>query len=553
MTPQAERGNWRWHVGALLFYAFISLAFIDHGVSLTENIAGQGGDPFSFVWFLGWWPWAIAHHLNPYQSTLAWQPDGINLLWLSSVPLFALIGLPATLLSGPVLTYNLLILTAPVLSAWSAYWLCLRLTCTPLAAIVGGYLFGYSSYETAENFATPNLSFTFLIPCLVLLVLCRGNNEITRLRTVLLFSLMTAMQVLISIEILATSVLFAAIAWLFAYRIMAAYRSALLSLFTDALWAAPVILLVLSPYLLVMFRYKSNVGVPIPWAYYYSADFFNLFIPSPLTLLGGNVATHSGVHVPGNIQEQCGYLGLPLIIILAAFTWQSRRTEAGALLLVLLLVFITASFGPQLWFAGAFTSMKLPWIVFLHLPLIHSALPSRFALYAALVTAIIASWWISNGSETTRNARYALSGLACVFLLPAPHQWMRVPEAHFFAPGRLQAALGPDARLQVLPFGGPSLYWQVENHFGYAQTGTYLGFPWRQMDRYPAVGELFGHFQGPNFLDNITQFCQATNTQYIIAGPGTAAALLAALSQLQWSSRRADDVVIYTVPVPDHG
>ncbi len=539
-------------MGALLFYAGISVAFIDHGVSITENIAGQGGDPFSFVWFLGWWPWAIAHHINPYQSTLAWQPDGINLLWLSSVPLFALIGLPATLLSGPVLTYNLLILTAPVLSAWCAYRLCLRLTRVPPAAIMGGYLFGYSSYETAENFATPNLSLTFLIPCLVLLALCRANNEITRLRTVLLFSLMIVMQFLISIEILATSVLFAAIAWLFAYRIMDLHRSALRRLFTDALWATPVILFVLSPFLLVMFRYKSNVGVPIPWAYYYSADFLNLFIPSSLTLLGGKLAAHSAVHVPGNVQEQCGYLGLPLIFILAAYARQSRRTKAGALLLALLLAFITASLGPQLWFGGVFTNVKLPWIVFLHLPLIHSALPSRFALYAALVTAIIAACWIASAAGTSRQRRYAMSGLACVFLLPAPHQWMHVPEANFFTPGRLQAVLGPDARVQVLPFGGPSLYWQVENQFGYAQTGTYLGFPWREMDRYPAVAELFGHFQGPNFLNDVTRFCQATKTQYIIPGPGTPAAVLAALSQLHWPARHADDVIIYTVPMPDH-
>ena len=47
--------------------------------------------------------------------------------------------------------------------------------------------------------------------------------------------------------------------------------------------------------------------------------------------------------------------------------------------------------------------------------------------------------------------RYALGIAACVFLAPLPHSWMQLPESTFFRPGRVEQALGQNARLLVLP------------------------------------------------------------------------------------------------------
>ena len=70
--------------------------------------------------------------------------------WHTSVPSAALLSFPITVLGGAVLSYNLLTLMAPVLSAWTAFLLVRYLTGDWAAALVGGYLFGFSSYEMAS-------------------------------------------------------------------------------------------------------------------------------------------------------------------------------------------------------------------------------------------------------------------------------------------------------------------------------------------------------------------------------------------------------------------
>jgi len=123
-----EWAGWRWHVGAICLYAALSVALIDGGASITRNILGLSSDPLLFIWFLAWWPFALAHHLPPLYSTFVWQPVGIDLVWTTCIPFLALLAAPVTLLGGPVLAYNLLNLLAPVLAAAGGYALCLYIT-----------------------------------------------------------------------------------------------------------------------------------------------------------------------------------------------------------------------------------------------------------------------------------------------------------------------------------------------------------------------------------------------------------------------------------------
>src|ERR1700727_2945378 len=100
-----RKSNFGWHVGALSMYVALAVGFIDHGVSVTRYIAGQGSDPFIFVWSFAWWPWAISHYFNPLYASNMWQPIGVYLGWVTSVRFLSLIALPFTLTSGPVLAY----------------------------------------------------------------------------------------------------------------------------------------------------------------------------------------------------------------------------------------------------------------------------------------------------------------------------------------------------------------------------------------------------------------------------------------------------------------
>lgn len=540
-----------WHVAALTGYAAVSLCFLGHGMSLQKNLFGLGGDPYQFVWVLAWFPYALAHHQSLLYTHLMWQPLGMPMLWISSVPLICLALMPLTALLGPVLLYNLLILAAPVLSALAAYFLCLRVRRDPPAALLGGFVFGFSGYEMAADYATLNLSVTFLLPCLVLLGLWRLEHPGARRVTVGLAALMLIAEFFISIEIFATLIFFGAASWGLAYVIFETHRARLQWLLGDALLTGMLTLFMLSPVLVEMFRHDGFARIPDLWPYYFVSDLSNFFIPTPLTALGGHLFPGLERFFKADLQERDAYFGLPLLIILFLYARQTRRQVISRFMVFLIAGLALASLGPRLWVAGVYTGIPLPWQVFVYFPLLGSALPARFALFLSLAVAVALVLWLGAAADAaSRRRRFAAACLACVFLLPAPHPYRPLPHSTFFSPGQVQAVLGGHPRLLVLPFwgNGPGTLWQAQSGFAFDEAGGYFGFPPGPMQHYKVIWELMGDHPGPDFGADLTLFCTQTGVSTIVAGPGTSAQLLGRLRALGWPERLVDDVALFSVP-----
>lgn len=254
LQGRQKRGSWNGHFVALAAYLIYSLVLVDHGVSLTRYLAGEGTAPYIYLWFLAWWPYAIAHHLPLLTSPLLWSPLGVSLPWLTSIPALAVVFAPLTAIVGPVVTYNILVIAAPALCAWLAHLVCFRLTGDRAASLVGGFLFGFSSYEMAQNTSALNLSAAFCVPALLLVVLSRVDGSLTRRRAVAFAALLLTLQFYISIEVFALIFVFGGIAWMFAYLYAGAHRPALRTLFIDALVTAPFVIVAAGPFLVVMAR-----------------------------------------------------------------------------------------------------------------------------------------------------------------------------------------------------------------------------------------------------------------------------------------------------------
>ncbi len=213
------------------------------------------------MWCLAWWPWAIAHHLYPLYTNLAWHPTGIDLAWTTCVPFLALIGAPITILFGPAVSFNLLTILAPILAAFCCYLLCLRLTGSPIAALVGGYLFGFSSFQMAESLEELNLEFGFLLPLLILVVVNRLDDRLSRGRAVLLAALLLSVEFYISAEMFATTVFFGAIAWCAAFGFLADMRPVLRRFFGESLVVLFLTTILISPLLWPMLT-QHDIAVP---------------------------------------------------------------------------------------------------------------------------------------------------------------------------------------------------------------------------------------------------------------------------------------------------
>lgn len=535
-------------IAALVLYVVIAALVMVHGASLTHQLSGSGSDPYDSSWFLAWWPYALTHHIDPFFTRLIWYPSGVSLLWVTAVPLLSLLGWPITAVWGPAVTYNLLIITSPVFCAWSAYFLCRHVTRNFAAALIGGFIFGFSTYETSQSFGALNLTIVFLVPLLLLLVLKRLDDELSRPQAVALAAVLLLAQFLICIEIFAMIFVFGGIAWALALAYLPARRPGLRRLLADGLITAPFVALPLVPFFIAMAPHYALINHPAVWPYIWVTDLTNIFIPSPLNLFG-HMLHRPGHSILSDSQENGGYLGLPLLLILALFAWGQGKTPRGRYCGLMLLLCLLCSLGPFLWLGGHFTGIAMPWLAMVHLPLLGSALPARFTMFTSLTAAIMAALWLAQPGR--RAGRLALGLLACILLLPQPHPWHSLPVTKFFAPGRVQQVLGPNPRLLLLPFAinGPSSYWQMQSQFGFTQVGGYLGFPPKPAQGYKAVMELFGDKMGQTLKpDDFAAYARGAGAEYVVAGPGADPAELAVIATLGWPARQVDDVTIFTVP-----
>ena len=114
-----------WAILWLLSFVLLAALLFNQGWSAPSlNQIGGGPDDADArlaTWFLAWAPHALGHGLNPLFSASVDYPQGINLMWNTSMVFPALVLTPITAAFGPVVSYNALTTLALSLSAWCAY------------------------------------------------------------------------------------------------------------------------------------------------------------------------------------------------------------------------------------------------------------------------------------------------------------------------------------------------------------------------------------------------------------------------------------------------
>ncbi len=154
----------------LLGYCAVSYLYFGRPIAAHPGryLIGYGRDPQIFVWSFAWYLHALETWQNPFVSHAIYAPTGINLAWATTVPGLAFLFAPFTAIFGPDVSYNLAALLAPAFSAWTAYLLCRHLTRSLWASLVGGYLFGFSSYMLGQEQGHLHMTAVFLLPLMAL-------------------------------------------------------------------------------------------------------------------------------------------------------------------------------------------------------------------------------------------------------------------------------------------------------------------------------------------------------------------------------------------------
>jgi len=481
-----------------IYLAFSALIFARPAAPhFTTIYLGRGIDQAFFIWCLVWWPYAITHHLNPFISKLIFAPAGFNLTWSTSIPLLSLLALPLTATVGPITAFNLLCVACPALAAWTAFLLCHSLTERFGPSLLGGYIFGFSSYMLAQIFGGHlNLLAAFLVPLAVYLVLARLQGRIERRAFTLgLLGLATA-QFLITTEILATMTIFGALAlaaaWAMGERDL---RRRIAELAAPIFFAYLGMAILVSPYLyylLVGFR-----TTPIYSPSWHSTDLLNFLVPTRTVALGSVIGLFRRVSsgFTSDVAEQAAYIGLPLLALAAWFTLERRRTLEAKVLGLMLMIVAVAAMGPRLHVAGK-SYFKLPWSLLHRAPLIDQALPLRFTVYLFLTLAVIAATWLA-APHRGALTRAAAGALVFVSLFPNPSArvWAEpnsvAPPPGFFVADTYRHYLAPGEIVATLPYAWGEadlcMLWQALSGMYFRLAGGYPPLSPRSFLLWPIV------------------------------------------------------------------
>ena len=516
-------------------------------------------DPVQFMWALVWWPHALLHGLNPFITRELWVPDGVDLARATAVPGAALVMAPITALAGPLVSFNVLSLLAPVVGAWFAYRLCFYVTRAPAASVLGGYLYGFSTYELGHLLGLLHMVFIFTVPLAVELTLRRLDEVISARRYLVLLALVLVVQLSLSVEMLLTSTCMGAVAlgagWAFG---SAGQRRRIADLLPPLAGAYLAMAIVSAPFLYyALFRGSAYAT---GWGAAYPTDALNFVVPTLITWLGGHSFSTVSSVFAGNLAENGGYLGLPLVIILVAFGVQRWRTRAARILLTTLAVAAVWSLGVRLYIAGNPT-VRLPWSLLDGLPLFDQVIPARIALYTALVSAVIVSIWLARGAGAPA-ARWGLALLSAAFLIPntgalAPGTDIslfsqRVPEPAFFTTDLYRHYLRSGEIVLPLPYaaGGLSMLWQARTSMYFRLASGYFGTVPPSYADEPIVPQLMANRPGPRAPEQLRAMLVGRRIGAIAADPGVIGPWLHVLAELHLRAVAVGGILLYRLPEP---
>jgi hypothetical protein len=472
---------------AFLVYAIASLLLF--GQPLIAHLGsdcmciGNTHDEALAAWGLAWWPHALLHGLNPFFPRTIYAPEGIDIAHGTLMPGPAFVLWPVTAIAGPLFSYNLAALLAPVLAAFFAFLLCRRLAAGAFwPALLGGWVFGFSTYMLGQSTGHLNLTLVFLIPALVHLGLRGLAGELGPRRLAGLLTVCLVGQFSISDEVFATFTVFAVIALVLGALLGGPDgRLAIRRLLGSLAVAYLATLVIVSPYL--YYALKPG-GVPIQQSALLntSNDLLSFIVPTQVTRLGGLHFLKTTAKFAAGFVEGGGYLGLPLTALTLLGLWGARRRRDLRMLGAMLAVVLVCSLGPRLHVDGSL-GIRMPWSLVSHLPLLAVALPSRFVMYATLLVGMIVASALGRApAEWPRPAVVAswlLAVAAVVFLWPATQLpfWHSRPDVpRLFTTAAGQRLIGSRGNVLVLPTGiyGSGMLWQAESGFSFTMAGGYV-------------------------------------------------------------------------------
>lgn len=135
-------------LGFVLLTALMTYPLI---FQLAESVPGWPGDNLHYVWLTQWYKRALVDlHISPLSNPFVYVPEGLDMARAEATWANTLLALPLTVLWGPVVAYNGMLLLSFVLTGIATYLWVWRLTGSYKAGFTAGAIFAFSPYRMAH-------------------------------------------------------------------------------------------------------------------------------------------------------------------------------------------------------------------------------------------------------------------------------------------------------------------------------------------------------------------------------------------------------------------
>jgi hypothetical protein len=488
-----RRLSWRWLTwrDALAIATFIAVALYLTAPLWLHLDHGSFDDPQDQAFF----EWMLAHGARvftdgayPFFSDRMNYPDGVNMMANTSVLAVSIPMAPVTLLFGPHVAFNVFLTLALAVTGISWYFVLSRqFVASRLAAWVGALFCTFAPSMVSHAGGHPNIVSQFLVPLIIWRTL-RLRDAGRSLRNGLILAGLLVWQAFINLEILfMTAVglgLFCAIMAVFRRK---RHRGEIRAFLRGLSVAATVTVALLAyPLSVQFFGPQSYHGLP-EFVRSFGADLGSFTAYSTRSVAGNPILAE---RLAQNPQEENAFFGWGLVILFFGLIVWMRRTVAVAAIGFVAVLFAAMSLGPQIFLNGINTGVAGMWAVLHSVPVLNSAVPTRWAMAIAPAVGILLALGVQRAIDLIKAqpsargpVRVAMITAVAMALVPlAPTQLPTAPQARmpqFIASGEWKRFVDDNHTVVFLPLpdGGYSdpLRWSAAT--GMRIAGAYALLP----------------------------------------------------------------------------
>ncbi|MFI7574285.1 hypothetical protein [Micromonospora sp. NPDC049497] len=459
---RGKRSRREWWPDALAVLSFVLPAFwitarlwLDPARGVRDNRTDQS----QFEWMMAHGARVMTEFVHPFTSDRMNVPDGVNLMANTSVLSVSLPMTPVTLLLGPRASFLLFLTLGMIATATAWYFVLSRVIIGSRGpAWLGAAFCAYAPAMVSHANAHPNIVSQYVVPLIIWRTL-RLAEPGRWLRNGVLLALVIVWQAFLNLEILFMT----AIGLGIVIGVLALGRPELRArarTFLAGLGVAAGVALVLLAYpLYVQFAGPGAYQGLSPLIRGYSTDLASFVAYSRESLAGDE---RSAKGLAKNPTEENAFFGWPLVVLVVALVWWLRRDVVVRGLAAAGLLFGVLSLGREIQVNGRGTGVAAPWALLENLPVLHSVVPTRWALAITPVVGLLLAYAAERvrrlavrhprARPQIRFATVTVLAMALVPLLPTPLPAVRLdPTPAFVTSGAWRPYVAGGRSIVTLP------------------------------------------------------------------------------------------------------